>query len=237
MASGEPGDRKKRVELQYLEEARRASSVFPQGDFRPHERPDFLLATESGALGIEVTELCREAPRAEAGRLAKVHGRARALYSRRPGATPVDVSPAFSSRAESLNVDHLAASLADFVYAHRDASTGFIRDLPDGYCHIGVFPPHDGGTWRYFRAGDTVVAPRELLASRIAEKNLRVPDYRRSANGAWLLIVNDQFLGAGEVFARPEDLAAWTFTFDFDRVLLFSREPGGSGRVVKLRRA
>jgi hypothetical protein len=33
----------KRKESDYMEEARRASSVFPAGKLVPHERPDFLL--------------------------------------------------------------------------------------------------------------------------------------------------------------------------------------------------
>jgi len=48
------------------------------------------------------------------------------------------------------------------------------------------------------------------------------------------LIVNDQFLGPGEVYAQPEDLARWKFAFDFEKALLFSREPGGSGKVIEL---
>lgn len=58
--------------------------------------------------------------------------KAQARYNRRPGARPVDVSPAFSHRAEHLSVDELADSLADFVYAHRDSSAGFSRNLPEG---------------------------------------------------------------------------------------------------------
>jgi hypothetical protein len=51
-----------------------------------------------------------------------------------------------------------------------------------------------------------------------------------------LLIVNDLFLGPGEVCLRSEDLAQWAFDFAFDKVLLFERQPGGSGKVIKLRR-
>jgi hypothetical protein len=53
----------------------------------------------------------------------------------------------------------------------------------------------------------------------------------------WLLIVNDQFLGPGEVYARPDQLAQWKFPFDFEKVLLFSRERGGTGAVIEINRA
>jgi hypothetical protein len=53
----------------------------------------------------------------------------------------------------------------------------------------------------------------------------------------WLLIVNDQFLGAGEVYARRDHLAQWKFAYGFEKVLLFSREPGGGGEVIEVQRA
>jgi len=49
------------------------------------------------------------------------------------------------------------------------------------------------------------------------------------------LIVNDRFLGAGEVYARAEDVTAWRFAFGFEKVLLFLREPGGSGDVIEVK--
>jgi hypothetical protein len=42
---------------------------------------------------------------------------------------------------------------------------------------------------------------------------------------------------AGEVYARPDHLAQWTFAFNFEKVLVFSREPGGGGEVIELQRA
>jgi hypothetical protein len=56
------------------------SPIFPTGKLDPHERPDFLLVTDRGKIGIEVTELCRQEPRAEAGRPATVPGKAKAVY-------------------------------------------------------------------------------------------------------------------------------------------------------------
>lgn len=231
-------DRKKELEAHYLEEARRASAIFPPGRLEPHENPDFLLHTDRGKIGIEVTELCRQEPRAEAGRLAKVPEKAKAIYECRPDAQPVDVNVWFW-RAEAVSFAELKNSLADFVYANRvNVGKGYYKDLPPGFNHIGIWKPQvPEGLWHAGRAFDTVVAPRELLENRIAGKNLRVADYRVSAPEVWLLIINDQFLGPGEVFARPDHLAAWKFAFDFDKVLLFSREPGGTGEVIEIQPA
>lgn len=232
-------DRKKRRERRYLDEARRASPIFPPGEVVPRECPDFML----GTLGIEMTELCRKEPRAEGARLGKVAAKAKLLYQRRSGAKPVDVSHAFSHHAHDLHVDDLAGSLADFVYEHRDSNANFSWDgheaLPEGYCDIGVFDaldPVGGGRWIYIRAFSAALAPKELIESRIAEKNERVRDYRSVASEIWLVIVNDEFLGPGEVRVRPDLLAQWTFASSFDKVLLFARQPGGSGEVIELRR-
>jgi hypothetical protein len=234
--------RQKQLELWYLEEARRASAFFPAGDFTPHENPDFLLSTAAGTLGIEVTELCCEAPRHEGARLGYVAPKAKTLYGRRAGAEPVSVSPVFSRDADAMTVDELAASLADFVYKHRDENGTFLwnrcENFPRGYSQIGVFEPFDferEGHWRYFRAFQTTLAPKELLESRIAAKNKRLPDYRKVASEVWLLVVNDQFLGPGEVHVPGGQLVRWRFTFDFDRVLIFTRRASGAGQVVELR--
>ncbi len=233
-----PPNNKKRVETVYVEEASHASALFPVGRLEPQEIPDFVLFTEHGQIGIEVTELCREAPRAEAGRLSKVPDRAREIYSGYPQAEPVDVNAAFW-RAESVHFNALTKSLADFVYANRTAKgTGFKTNLPRGFCHIGIFEPvNDEPRWHACRAFDTIPAPKELIEARIAEKNARLNEYRRAAPEVWLLIVNDKFLGPGEVYVRPDQLTQWKFRFDFNKVLLFSREPGGTGEVIEITRA
>ena len=59
-------------------------------------------------------------------------------------------------------------------------------------------------------------------------------DFRRASDEVWLLIIKDLFLGPGEVYVRPDDLAQWAFPLSFDKVLVFSRQRGGSGTVFEL---
>jgi hypothetical protein len=234
---------KKRIERLYLEEARPASTVFPSGDPVPHDPLDFLFGSAGKTLGIEMTELCREDERREGARLGYVAPLAKRLYSKLPGANPVNVSPVFSLDADEFGVKELATGLAEFVYQHQEINRNLdwyeCREaMPKGFFSIGVFPSTDDfpdQSWRYFRSSSTELATQEMIAAVIAEKNARLPEYRKIAGEVWLLIVNDLFLGPGEVCARTDYLAEWTFNFDFDRVLLFSRQPGGSGEVVELR--
>jgi len=228
-------DRKKRIEKHYLEEARLTCSIFPKGEFVPHERPDFLLHTDSRTIGIEVTELCREAPRTEAGKLARIVRNAKQRYNDLPSAEPVDVVVVFSREAEKAKRTGLINALVEFVHTY---GKNEVSRFPEGYTHIGVHAPLEDptGRWQEIRTSDTIVALKHLLESRIAEKNEHVPDYRLAASAVWLLIINDQFLGPGEVYVRPKDLARWKFDLDFEKVLLFSREPGGGGEVFELQR-
>jgi hypothetical protein len=73
----------------------------------------------------------------------------------------------------------------------------------------------------------TVDALAEELLRYLEQPNIEQQIRRRHAS-----IVNGQFLG-GEVYARPDHLAQWKFPFDFDKLLLFSRERAGTGAVIE----
>jgi hypothetical protein len=193
-------DRKKQIENLYVEEARRASTIFPRGVLLPYENPDFLLRVGDETLGIEVTELCREKPRHEGATLARIPEKAKARYNALPGSGPIDVSLAFSRRAIPLGPKQLTDSLVEFIYARRESRGKCASNkLPDGYCHIGIHEPHQQidptGHWHGVRAFDVEIASKELVESRIATKDARLQTYRNAATEVWLLIVNDQFLG------------------------------------------
>jgi hypothetical protein len=234
--------KKKQIELNYVEEARRVSSHFPGGHFIPHEGPDFLIRAGHKTIGIEVTELCRNEPRAKAGTLSKVLDRAKQQYTRFAYGDPVDVSLVFSKRAEDVSFPILVNALVEHVRSHRaERRSREWPEVPDGYAYIAIREPlprgERSGLWRATQAFDKVAVSRELVEARIANKNTRVADYRLHASEVWLLLVNDQFLGPGGVYAKAEQLHPWTLTFDFDKLLLFSHELDGNGEVIELRRA
>ena len=85
------------------------------------------------------------------------------------------------SRVEyMLSFELLTDSLVEFVHAHRKRK-GFsasARDLPHGYCHIGIHAPLEqmdpSGYWRSVRSFDTVIAPKQLLTLCACLENARL---------------------------------------------------------------
>ena len=234
-------DEQKRIEGIYLAEARRVSTIFPAAELHPFKPfPDFV--TDDKSLGIEVTELCDPDGRSDGARLSFVVPRAKQMYNSRPDAPPLSVATGMSPQAEDMRVDELTQSLADFVYAHRH-ERGEIKDerLPRGWCHIAIFDPWGNqpadGDWPVSRAIHTVLGAKEMVEARITEKNARVSDYRAQVSEVWLLIVNNRYLGPGEVYLRADAISTERFTFAFDRVLVFLRDIGAGGEVVELQRA
>jgi hypothetical protein len=86
----------KQLEKSFVESARQICSLFPPGELTECESPDFLLTTDSGVFGIEVTQLFQPKRAAKFARREvesfhqKVVLHADELYRQADGA-PVDV--------------------------------------------------------------------------------------------------------------------------------------------------
>ena len=223
-----------------MAEARKASSIFPVGTSVLHENLDFLLHCDHGMIGVEVTELCLERPRAQAGRFAKVAGKAQARHRELPKSRVVDVAASFTPNVEDVGSRQLVTGLADFVLAHQNELGGFDwndTDLSDGYSYIGIHEPlSPARRWWIAHGYSMTLAQKQQIDARIRAKNQRLAQYRAAVSEVWLVIINDRFLGAGMVYARLDRLADWQFVYEFDKVLLFLREAGGGGEVIELQR-
>lgn len=226
----------KRVESWFVEEARRVSSIIPAGALTESECPDFLIQTNFGTLGIEVTQLFQpQAASAFPPRQAekfhdKVVREAENLYAR-SGSRPLDIMAYFNFNDGGAR-DHtqMAECLANFVQSHyadqEEAVKGYkFPDVPPGISSVRIARHLDGKTsrWQAGRFGQTIVLNYPFLAQTISRKNGLVEQYRERAKRVWLLIVSD-FLPASGSFSIPNEIAEWKFDFDFDKVLLWSRE-------------
>lgn len=229
----------KQLEKSFVEAARQSCSLFPAGELTECERPDILLKTSSGVLGIEVTQLFQPKGDAKFERREvesfhqKVMLRAKELYRQADGAL-VDVRVYYTDYCGGKRkVDAMACLLAQFVRAHYcvgQPPAHFRRrdpdvEIPGGFNSISIATPNPGatGTWWSGESGNTLLLDYEQLASLVEKKNKLLPCYYAKAGRVWLLIVVDLFPLSGSL-SVPRDVETWKFSFDFEKVLLFSRE-------------
>ncbi|GEM_PF-6926924 len=225
---------KKKVERHYLGKARNISSLIPKGKITESESPDFLIETDFGTIGVEVTQLFQPSPvdgfprrQVEAFQDEVVHD-AGEMYQQ-SGTRAVDVLVCFDKKKQ-LDCRPMAKSLADFVTSRygdgeEDTENYFSPDVPPGFFGIRVARPLDGATnrWQAGHSGQTLRLERPFLADEIERKNKLVSHYRKKASRVWLLLVVSLYPLSGS-FSVPDKIKTWTFSFDFDKVLLLSEE-------------
>jgi hypothetical protein len=222
---------KKEIEDWVFSAARAACPLIPAGEYVQREEPDFLITTESGRIGLELTELLRPAkdgerrPVAEESRHNKVVQRAEQLYRSMPNAKPIKVSVGFKYGIE-YDEKEMAFALATFVLAHYPLTNPwaiFYDDLPAIFFFISLDTHEpDRAWWGGEGGGFTVTDVYEELALRIAEKNNKLPAYRNNLPGIpiWLLIYTG--VAVSRSMAIPHGLEEWRQPFGFDRVILFA---------------
>jgi hypothetical protein len=235
---------KKVVEAWALAGARKAGAPIPPGGVFG-EAPDFNFRTDTGMLGIEVTELVRPAssnggipPLAEEAAHQRIIEQAQKDYYNAKDANPAKVVTYFAgARGRRLNVNVMARTLSDFVRAniHRaNPVIGFSQgDVPEGFGPMSITSEFSDW-WGGESGGYTISEIREQLAVRIKAKNELLPTYRaKLGNGAqvWLLIYST--VAVSRSMSIPHGINEWRFPFDFDRVFWFA---GLEGEVVEIGR-
>jgi hypothetical protein len=222
---------KKEIETWVLNAAREACPLIPVGQDIQREEPDFLITTENGSIGLELTELLRQAkngerrPVAEESRHNKVVQKAEQLYRSMPNAKPIKVSVGFNYGIE-YDEKEMAHSLARFVSAHSHLSNPgaiFYDNLPAIFFFIRLDAHAPGRAWWGGELGSyTVNDIYEELALRIAEKNQKLPAYRTNLPGIpiWLLIYSG--VAVSRSMSIPHGLEEWRQPFGFDRVIFFA---------------
>jgi hypothetical protein len=225
---------KKATELRCLEAARCAGAPIPNGEVELREEPDFALATETGIVGIEVTELLPpvsgdafSSPLAQKDFQDRVVDLAEREYNRTPGALPTKVLVYFwNPEGKIYDKRAMALSLVAFVKAHRDEAVpiktfSWRPDLPEGFAVIQIIAES-----RPWTSGEsihmTVDGIYQQLAERIRAKNQRLPEYRANLPGSqiWLLIYSGVSVSRG--VHMPHGIGDLRFPFGFDRVLFYS---------------
>ncbi len=221
---------KKAVENRALVAARNAGVPIPLGE-SPGEEPDFTF--NSGALGVEVSELLRPAssnhgimPVAEESYHQEILEMAQREYYADPNAKPAKIILYFANaRGKKRDKWVMARRLVEFVKAnvHRAkpiANFGALR-LPEGFGSMSIAA--ESGSWWTGESGHITLSDiSEGLDSIISLKNKLVPTYRKNlAPGAqvWLLLYSASSISRG--MPIPHGIGEWRFDFDFDRVFWF----------------
>jgi hypothetical protein len=239
---------KKRIEPWFLAAARNAGVPIPSGEI-PGEEPDFTFHTESGALGIELSEVLRPAssnsgilPVEEEALHMKLIKMAQRAYYAVPNAKPVHVNVNFTNtRGKKGNWHEMAHALTEFVQAnvHR-ANPAVIskRDegAPKGFDSVLIVADSNPQDWWSGEGGGVSLDDIEpQVAARIAAKDERVPTYRSNLPDRahlWLLLYT------GVTVARsmpiPHGIEKWRIPFRFDRVFWFTALEGRFAEIQRV---
>jgi hypothetical protein len=221
---------KKQRELKAIEALRAVYSDFPTGLVEQGEEPDFRVRSESGCVGIEVTEYFRPetvsgSPLQEQEALAhQVSQRATEECLRRQ-APPLLASVSFNHnhRLSKKDVVPLADTIASLVIPA--ASSGFwsveIDDdlLPESVDYITVYRP--SGLKEPFISNTGAVWVPEIdsteLARVVAGKERKLLSYRRDCTQVWLLVFVDGFR-ISSITEYPQQVVE--LASQFDRVVV-----------------
>jgi hypothetical protein len=199
---------KKALERQRVTELRALYPPFPHGALEDDEPPDFILRTDAGVIGIEVTGLYTaggEVARATEGAWAGLLDGARKRYAA-AGLPPVQVIAYWNARAPTTRrvTAALRNALATTVGRMVSASSGGFDthieysgqrgvQLPEGIERLRVRRVHDAadGFWSFGQGGVVPVWSPDFLQGAIDRKDRLLDSYRQKCDRAWLILLAD----------------------------------------------
>lgn len=244
-------ERKKDRERAHLDRFREGFSEFPEGTVVPQERPDFLVETPQGRIGIEHTEYVRASddrngppPRAREHVENKILWLASREHESR-GLPPVTVyvywNPHFAPNW--LDSRGLVASLSNLVRDHLPASNGNVtikyphpawRSLPQEVTSLCIYRCENIGEnlWNSPRGSSVPILSAAELQEIVSSKEAKVSSYREMCSEVWLLVVAEGLQPSTHCRLAPE-AGEYPFETSFDRAFFLHYS---HGLLVELRR-
>lgn len=230
---------KKEIERLQLQRFRELFNGFPEGEIEETEEPDFIVYSEVGNIGIEVTDLYWEVPEGEKPRQAeesikyRIAGRARDLHEELE-LPPVHVSIHFSNNHtfQKNIVEQLATRISKLVEQnlpemnskYEEGYEWVNRDyFPEEINRIAVyrFPEIKRA---FFSAPDAGfipdLSPRDIVRV-LDNKNKKYAFYRKRCNELWL-VVNINGSQLSSTFDIPEEAITERYRTPFERVFLLN---------------
>jgi len=219
-------ERKKARERTYLDAFQHINGWSHAIDPRERESPDFILRAPDGAIGVEITELCKhamgEAERNSSGSPNRIREslrrkclqRLEAEYDRQ-GGKPIDVQANLSfCTLTDTEISAIASRLIDewptgslrkrveIVLCSDQIATFYALSLPDGFA--------ERRRWTCVNnfVGWVRPASDQVLAETIRTKASKLAEYRKAARKTILLIVADRTQESGMFEHREAPLLA-----------------------------
>jgi hypothetical protein len=227
----------KGTERAHLQRFRENFPDFPEGAIIPYERPDFLVITPQGRIGVELREYHVE--ELDGGRGSRMRAqestedrvlRTASEQHQSKGLPPVAVHVLWNPHQpfSRRKIQELAAVLAAMVQEHLPELGHEVairrhhpawRSLPQEVASLRVDRRvnFSKNSWTSVRAAFVPTLTPSELQKIMRDKEAKMPSYRQECRKVWLLIVARGFEPSTHVDLGPE-VEAHEFETSFDRV-------------------
>lgn len=225
-------------ERRYLQAFATALRNFPAGALFKSENPDFLLHVADGVLGIELTRIFRPAPAGTSPAREQESLRERVVAMARDRFAEAAMPPAYVSLhfnelvpLRKRDVPHLAKMLVELASRLMPAPGGS-REEEFTWWNRSYFPESmafmrvsrlrhvQRPVWIAPSAGYVSQLSVDDVRVKIAEKDLRIPDYLSQCKRVWLVLcVGGE--GLSSYAECAEDALLARYETDFERVFIY----------------
>jgi hypothetical protein len=241
--------RNKEQERKYVEVFRRVFNGLPDGELlaqEDQERPDAVLVTAQGKIGIEVTRILHESLKRTESESEGVVAAARSIYEKRnlPNLfvlVSVGAEKSFNRKNRNVFATVLANLVADNVPpANNSIDLENPWNNPEGFPYeihsVSIFrnPLFTRNYWTVASWGWIVENFVESLQETITKKEIPLRGYDTGCAALWLLIVADD--SSPSAFFNPSDSTlCHPYVSSFDRVF-FLELFNGKASELKLKK-
>ncbi len=224
----------KETERFYLDKFKENFPGFPKGTVCPDERPDFLVKTEQGVVGIEITEFFRDMADAIQSPLQqreavrrKIMEQANAFADKRGFLVAyvfVHFDLNFNCKASEISI--IASKLVEVAEGRFQIGQNdeYIRrheiQIP-GIAALSLKRTRGSTSiWRAPLGSFVPTMNPQQIQDILDQKNCRCDEYGKKCDEIWLVIVMDRFR-ASSFALIPEGVANSVYAHRFDSAFLF----------------
>lgn len=225
-------------ELIHLEHFKETWNLFPNGEIEKSEKPDFIVHTSGGPIGIEHTEIFQPAPsngaslQAQDALAQRIVSQASNIYIQNH-TQPLYVQILFRPRVRLRKevVTSLAKAVSSIIESaqlkpgipitlKRTKENSDYFPVEIAMMHLYSHPTGKENFWRCSSAGTIPKLTADYLQEKINQKDKKLDDYRSRCPILWLLVVADDLrIPSTMDISSPASLHHYETSFD--RVFFF----------------